>query len=97
MGSVHARGDTFFNFWFKSAYRNEHLTPRHWYLCMCSCMCRLGGVAVSVLATGPKGCGFKTRLRRWIFKGDTNPQHTVVPCRKILRHVKELLKSHRDE
>jgi hypothetical protein len=36
---------------------------------------RLGGVVVSVLATGPKGCGFKTRLRRWIFKGDKNPQH----------------------
>jgi hypothetical protein len=30
----------------------------------------LGGVVVSVLATGPKGCGFKTRSRRWIFKGD---------------------------
>jgi hypothetical protein len=29
MGSVHARGDTFFYFWFKGAYRNEHLTPRH--------------------------------------------------------------------
>jgi hypothetical protein len=29
MGSVHARGDTFFNFCFKSAYRKEHLTPRH--------------------------------------------------------------------
>jgi hypothetical protein len=54
---------------------------------------RLGGVVVSVLATGPKGC-------------DKNPQHTFlsdgkesgkVPCRKILQHVKELLKSHRDE
>jgi hypothetical protein len=34
--------------------------------------------------------------------GDKNPQHTFlsdgkVPCRKILRHVKELLKSHGDE
>jgi hypothetical protein len=29
---------------------------------------RLGGAVVSVLATGPKGCGFKTRPRRWIFK-----------------------------
>jgi hypothetical protein len=38
------------------------------------------GVAlvVSVLATGPKGCGFKTRLRRWIFKGDKNPQHNFL-------------------
>jgi hypothetical protein len=31
---------------------------------------RLGGVVVSVLATGSKGCGFKTRPKRWIFKGD---------------------------
>jgi hypothetical protein len=36
---------------------------------------RLGGVVVSVLATGPKGCEFKTRPRRWIFKGDKNSQH----------------------
>jgi hypothetical protein len=34
------------------------------------CMSRLGGVVVSVLATGPKACGFKTQPRRWIFKGD---------------------------
>jgi hypothetical protein len=39
---------------------------------------RLGGVVVSVLATGPKGYGFKTRTRRWIFKGDKNPQHTFL-------------------
>jgi hypothetical protein len=38
----------------------------------------LGGVVVSVLATGPKGCGLKTRPRRWIFKGDKNPQHTFL-------------------
>jgi WD40 repeat protein len=38
----------------------------------------LGGVVVSVLATGPKGCGFKTRPRRWIFKGDKNPQHSFL-------------------
>jgi hypothetical protein len=28
-----------------------------------------------VRAIGPKGLGFKTRPRRWIFKGDKNPQH----------------------
>jgi hypothetical protein len=39
---------------------------------------RLGGVVVSVLATGSKGCGFKIRPRRWIFKGDKNPQHTFL-------------------
>jgi hypothetical protein len=38
----------------------------------------IGGVVVSVLATGPKGCVFKTRPRRWIFKGDKNPQHTFL-------------------
>jgi hypothetical protein len=32
-------------------------------------------VVVSVLATGPKVAG-RTRSRRWIFKGDKNPQHT---------------------
>jgi hypothetical protein len=36
---------------------------------------RLGGVVVSLLATG---CGFKTRPRRWIFKVDKNPQHTFL-------------------
>jgi hypothetical protein len=41
--------------------------------------CRLGGVVVSVLATRLKGCGFKTGPRRWIFKGDKNPQHTFLP------------------
>jgi hypothetical protein len=38
----------------------------------------LGGIVVSVQATGPKGCGFKTSPRRWIFKGDINPQHTFL-------------------
>jgi hypothetical protein len=38
----------------------------------------LGGVVVSVLATGPKGCRFKTPPRRWVFKGDKNPQHTFL-------------------
>jgi hypothetical protein len=37
-----------------------------------------GGVVVSVLAAEPKGCGFKTRRRRWIFKVDKNPQHTFL-------------------
>jgi hypothetical protein len=39
---------------------------------------RSGGVVVSVLATGPKGWGLKTRQRRWILKGDKNPQHTFL-------------------
>jgi hypothetical protein len=39
---------------------------------------RLGGVVVTVLATGPEGFGFKTRQRRLTFKGDNNPQHTFL-------------------
>jgi hypothetical protein len=39
---------------------------------------RLGGVVVSVMVSGPKRCGFKTRPRRWIFKGDKYPQHTFL-------------------
>jgi hypothetical protein len=62
----------------------------------------LGGVVVSVLATGPKGRffepgqgdGFLTAINirstpsfGWEVKRE-------FPCRKILRHVKDLLKSH---
>jgi hypothetical protein len=74
----------------------------NWSTQLCS---GLGGVVVSVLATGPS-LRVRTRPRWWIFMGDNNPQHTFpsdgkwsrkVPCRKILRHVKELLKSDRDE
>jgi hypothetical protein len=39
-------------------------------------MSRLGGVVVSVLANGPKGCGFEPGRR--IFKGDKYPQHTFL-------------------
>jgi hypothetical protein len=44
----------------------------------------------------------RTRSRRWIFKGDKfrcTPSfewEVKVPCRKILWHVKDLLKSHGD-
>jgi hypothetical protein len=63
---------------------------------------RLGDVVVSVLATGPKGCGFepgqgdgflraiKIRSVR-SFEWEVKPE---VPCRKILRHVKDLVMSH---
>jgi hypothetical protein len=48
--------------------------------------------------------GFKPGRERWIFKGDKNPQHdflrkgskAVGPCRKVLRHVKCLLRYGRD-
>jgi hypothetical protein len=35
----------------------------------------LGGLMVSVLATGPKVRGFDPDRGRWIFKGDKNPNH----------------------
>jgi hypothetical protein len=35
----------------------------------------LGGVVVSVFATGPKFRGFDPGRGRWIFKGDKNPEH----------------------
>jgi hypothetical protein len=35
----------------------------------------LGGLVVSVLATGPKVRGFDPDRGRWIFKGDKNPEH----------------------
>jgi hypothetical protein len=39
---------------------------------------RLGGVVVSVLATGPKGRVFKLSRGDGFFKGDENPQHTFL-------------------
>jgi hypothetical protein len=35
----------------------------------------IGGLVVSVLATGPKVRGFDPNRGRWIFKGDKNPEH----------------------
>jgi hypothetical protein len=35
----------------------------------------LGGLVVSVLATGPNVRGFDSDRGRWIFKGDKNPEH----------------------
>jgi hypothetical protein len=65
---------------------------------------RLGGVVVSVLATRPKyrefepgkGDGFLRAIKirsTPSFGWEVKPE---VPCRKILRHVKDLLKSHGD-
>jgi hypothetical protein len=58
MGSVHARGDTFLNFWFKSAYRNEHLTPRHWYPVP-------GGIAGTPCLRGHKYRGLVLQVGGW--------------------------------
>jgi hypothetical protein len=63
---------------------------------------KFGGVVVSVLATGPKGRGFETGqdngfLRAmkicstYSFEREVKPEF---PFRTILRHVKDLLKSH---
>jgi hypothetical protein len=60
---------------------------------------RLGGVVLGVLDTGPKGRGFKPgrgdgflraiNIRSTTFFGwEVKPE---VPCRKILRHVKDPL------
>jgi hypothetical protein len=35
----------------------------------------LGGLVVSVLATGPKVRGFDRDRGRWISEGDKNPEH----------------------
>jgi hypothetical protein len=64
----------------------------------------LGGVVVSVLATGPKGCRFKPsqgdgflraiKIRSTpSFGWQVKPE---VPCHTILHYVKDLLKSHGD-
>jgi hypothetical protein len=65
---------------------------------------RLGGAVISVIATEPKGHGFEPgqgdgflraiKIRSTpSFGWKVKPE---VPCRKILRHVKNLLKSHGD-
>jgi hypothetical protein len=59
---------------------------------------------VSVLATGPKGCRFEPGqgdefLRAMKIRSTPSFGWEVkleVPCCKILWHVKDLLKSHRD-
>jgi hypothetical protein len=61
---------------------------------MCTCFVDLGGLVVSVLATGPKVRGFDPERGRWIFKGDKNPEHHHFLQRGSkavvdLRHVKE--------
>jgi hypothetical protein len=38
----------------------------------------LGGLVVSVLATGPKVRGFDPDRGRWTFKGDKNPEHNFL-------------------
>jgi hypothetical protein len=63
---------------------------------------RLGGVVVSFLVTGPKGRAFEPgqgdgflraiKIRSTpSFGREVKPE---APCRKILLHVKDLLKSH---
>jgi hypothetical protein len=40
--------------------------------------CRLGGIVISVLATGPTGRGFKPGRGDRFFKGNKNPLHTFL-------------------
>jgi hypothetical protein len=64
---------------------------------------RLGGVVANIV-TGPKGSGFEPGqgdgfIRAIKIRSTTSFGWEVkaeVPCRKILRHVKHLLKSHGD-
>jgi hypothetical protein len=58
--------------------------------------CRLGGVGVSVLATGPKVRGFETGqgdglLRAIKIRSTTCFGWEVKTCRKILGYVKDLV------
>jgi hypothetical protein len=74
--------------------------PAKLFLTLLLVISRLGGVVVSMLATGPKSRGFQTRQSRWIFKDDTKPQYNFiwigvkpeVPCRKILWNLKNPLR-----
>jgi hypothetical protein len=51
----------------------------------------LGGLVVSVLATGPKIRGFDPDRGRWIFKGDKNPEHYFLRRgSKAVGHVVDL-------
>jgi hypothetical protein len=69
------------------------------------CLGRLDGIVFCVLTTGPKVCRFEPgqgdgflrtiKIRSTHFFGWE--VKTEVPCRKVVRHVKELLKSHWDE
>jgi hypothetical protein len=42
----------------------------------------LGSVVVSVLAIGPKVCGFEPGRGQWIVNDDKNPQHAIPLERK---------------
>jgi hypothetical protein len=76
--------------------KNRHELDTDLYVCVFI----LYGVVVSVLAIGPKVCGFRLGRGRWIFKGEkirsTPPFGGEVKppasYRKILRHVKEPFK-----
>jgi hypothetical protein len=62
---------------------------------VCGCP---GGVVVSVLATGPKGCGFEPCQGNGFLRAikiRSTPSFewevkTEVPCRKMLPHAKDL-------
>jgi hypothetical protein len=50
---------------------------KNWNLIVSYISSRLGGVLVSVLATGPKGCGFETGQGDGFLRAIKNPQHTT--------------------
>jgi hypothetical protein len=71
------------------------------YLVGASC---LGGVVVSVLATGPRGCGLEPSQSDGFLRAikvHSTPSFgwevkLEVTCHKILWHIKDFFKSHRD-
>jgi hypothetical protein len=93
------------NFNFPHVHLDIFIHVDGWKSLKQSLISRLGGVVVSVLATGPKDRDFEPgqgdvflraiQTRSTPFFGwEVKPE---VPCRKILRLVQDLLKSHGDE
>jgi hypothetical protein len=80
---------------FKRRYSEDNCSKERRY----EALSRFGGVVVSVLATGIKGRGFRTgrgNVFLWAIKIRSTPSFgwevkPEVPCRKILRNVKDPL------
>ena len=58
----------------QSQIKGNSINDCHFFKVRSSSYVDLGGLLVSVLATGPKVCGFDPGRGRWIFKGDKNPE-----------------------
>jgi hypothetical protein len=58
--------------------------------CRLTTIVTLGGLVVSVLATGPKVRGFDPDRVRWIFKGDKNPEHNFLRRIELVMSVSKI-------